>query len=291
MRERDVLEVETPVLSRAGNTDPNIESLCAHHGDDQIGWLRTSPEFPMKRLLAAGYSDIYELAKVFRACEQGRKHNPEFTMLEWYRSRYTYRDLAKETAELIVGALALVGRNVEVSEVSYASLFDQLLGIDVLHCSDEELQELVQSRNWYQGPLDRTACLDIAFSLGIEPQLPRDKITLVYGYPACQAALAKLHADGHTAQRFEVFLGTTELANGYGELDGSDAVAKRLHDENQTRETRGQQTMPVDQNLIAAAATGWPGVAGVALGIDRLLMAMLNVNHINDVIAFPSERA
>jgi lysyl-tRNA synthetase class 2 len=291
MRARGVLEVETPVLSAGGNTDPNIESLVVGEGA-RARWLRTSPEYPLKRLLAAGIGDCYELGRVFRAGEAGRRHNPEFTLLEWYRVGWDHLRLMHEAAALVVEALALVGRNVRVREASYAELFQQTLGLDPHRASVAELRAALGNIDVRAEGLDRDDWLNLLLTHRIEPMLREDELLALYDYPASQAALARIRAgDPPVAERFELYLGSVELANGYHELCDAAEQRARFHADLAKRRARGHVEPPLDARFLDALAQGMPACAGVALGVDRLMMAMLGVQSIGEVMAFSFARA
>lgn len=282
---RGVLEVETPLLSRAGNTDPSIVSLEVCDG----GWLHTSPEFPMKRLLAAGSGDIYQICKVLRGGESGRFHNPEFTLLEWYRLGFDDRRLADEVVALI-GEVA--ARRLEVVSVSYRSLFLDALGIDPLRAGVDELQALARSRGIApDGDMPRDDWLDLLLSHIVTPSFPADRLTVVTDYPASQAALARLNADGETAARFEIYWGAAELANGYFELTDPVEQRRRVAAEQSARRQRDLPPIRADERFLQAIDHGLPDCAGVALGLDRLLMKVVGAEHIGEVIAFDAGRA
>jgi len=282
---RGVLEVETPLLSRAGNTDPSIASLEVCDG----GWLHTSPEFPMKRLLAAGSGDIYQICKVFRGGESGRFHNPEFTLLEWYRLGFDDRRLADEVVTLI-GEVA--ERRFDVVSVSYRDLFLDALGIDPLRTGVVELQTLANARGIApDGDMSRDDWLDLLLSHVVTPSFPADRLTVVTDYPASQAALARLNGDGEMAARFEIYWGPLELANGYFELRDPVEQRRRVAAEQSARRQRGLPSIRADERFLQAIDHGLPDCAGVALGLDRLLMKVLGAEHIEEVIAFPRNRA
>ena len=237
--ERGVLEVETPVLSEAGNTEPNIESFTAHFsGHRDAGapgrWLRTSPEYPLKRLLAAGIGDCYELGRVFRNGEAGGRHNPEFTMLEWYRVGWDHRRLAAETVELVQQALGLAGRRAQVLETTYRALFVQAAGVDPFAAGDAELRAPLQGVAIDGDGLSRDDWLDLLMTHRVQPTFPADRITVVHDWPASQCALAKVRdGDPPVAERFELYLGTFELANGYLEYlytpEAQEVIAKNYY--------------------------------------------------------------
>ena len=294
---RGVLEVETPILSQAGNTDPNIASFRTPYDGPVAGggrerWLRTSPEFPLKRLLAAGVGDCYELGRVFRNGEAGRSHNPEFTMLEWYRVGWDHRRLMRETAELVLAALALVGRSARVRETTYRELFLAALGIDPLQADESALREPLQDIAIDPAGLRRDDWLDLLLTHRILPSFAREEILLVHDYPASQCALAKIRAgDPPVAERFELYLGPIELANGYHELTDAAEQRARFEHDLALRAQRGDPLPPSDERLLAALAHGLPACAGVALGLERLLTTMLDADAIASALAFPFDRA
>ena len=289
---RSVLEVETPILSAAGNTDPNIESFITRFtGHVDAGapqrWMRTSPEFPLKRLLAAGLGDCYELGRVFRNGEAGGRHNPEFTMLEWYRVGWDHHRLMAETIELVQDALALVGRRAEVVISGYRQLFLDELGIDPLHDPLETLQAPLRQYGIDPAGLERDDWLDLLITHKLQPAFPRDRITVIHDYPASQCALARIRAgEPPLAERFELYLGRYELANGYHELNDAAEQTARFTRDNARRRERGLPEVPVDARLLAVL-DAMPDCAGVALGIERLLMCLADTDAIADVLAFP----
>jgi lysyl-tRNA synthetase class 2 len=294
--DRGVLEVETPILSAAGNTDPNIESFHApFHGHVDAGsrerWLRTSPEYPLKRLLADGVGDCYELGRVFRNGEAGERHNPEFTMLEWYRVGWTHRQLMEETIALVEAALALVGRRAEVLIEGYRQLFLDELGLDPLHAAIDELRAPLAQYNINPDGLTRDDWLDLLITHKLQPAFPRDRITVIHDYPASQSALARIRpGDPPLAERFELYLGPYELANGYHELNDAAEQRSRFERDNARRRERGLREMPIDEQLLAVLER-MPDCAGVAMGIERLLMCMAGTDKIADVLAFPFSKA
>jgi lysyl-tRNA synthetase class 2 len=295
---RDVLEVETPMMSRAGNTDPNIASFALEFsgrtdGASRTRWLRTSPEFPLKRLLAAGVGDCFELGRVFRDGEAGGRHNPEFTMLEWYRVGWTLEPLMDETVALVQAALSMVGRSATVARVSFRDLYRQQLGVDPMTADLETVRNAAAGIAIDGDGLTRDDWLDLLMTHRLQPTFGHDQIRVVHDYPASQCALAKVvERDGMpVAERFELYLGPLELANGYHEL--TDAAEQRVRFERDvaTRSARGEDAPAIDEGLLAALAHGMPACAGVALGVDRLLMAMLDTPRIADVVAFDFARA
>ena len=294
---RDVLEVETPVLSQAGNTEPNIASFSLEfsgrtNGAPRTRWLRTSPEYALKRLLAAGIGDCYELGLVFRDGEAGARHNPEFTMLEWYRVGWDHQRLIDEVAELINAALALVDRHATLERIAWRDLYRERLAIDPVTANDGELQRALGDVRVDPQGLTRDDWLDLLLTHRLQPGFADDTMLAVFDYPASQAALARLRpGDPPLAERFELYLGPLELANGYHELIDPDEQRARFERDVSMREARGGVAPPIDERLLSAMRSGLPPCAGVALGIDRLLMAMLGSTRIADVLAFPFDRA
>lgn len=293
---RGVLEVETPMLSAAGNTEPNIESFCTTftgpvEGGARERWLRTSPEHALKRLLAEGIGDCYELGRVFRNGEAGRRHNPEFTMLEWYRVGWDHRRLIGETVDLVAAALAAVGRTADVHDGTYRELFEASLGLDPHTAPVAALQAALGDVRIDAEGLGRDDWLDLLITHRLQPTFPRDRITVVRDFPATQCALAKIRAgDPPVAERFELYLGRYELANGYHELTDAAEQRARFDNDNARRRARGQREMPVDTRLLDALPQ-MPPCAGVALGIERLLMCLAGTDDIREVVAFAFERA
>ena len=293
---RGLLEVETPILSAAGNTDPNIASFSttfSGHVDAgaRTRWLRTSPEFPLKRLLAAGVGDCYELGRVFRDGEAGGRHNPEFSMLEWYRVGWDHRALMHETIELVQAALAMEGLRAGVLIESYRQLFLDELGLDPIRAPLEALRAPLASFNIEPSGLRRDDWLDLLLTHCLQPYFPRDRITVIHDYPASQCALARVRAgDPPLAERFELYLGPHELANGYHELNDAAEQRVRFERDNRVRRQRGQPELPLDEHLLASL-DAMPDCAGVALGIERLLMGLAGTDAIADVLAFAFAQA
>jgi len=289
--ERGVLEVETPILSGAGNTEPNIESFATTFsgrvdGATRERWLRTSPEFPLKRLLAEGIGDCYELGRVFRDGEAGRRHNPEFTMLEWYRVGWDHLRLIDETVGLVLAALGAFGHRAEVVHRTYRELFVDGLGIDPFTASIDALRAPLAEVRIESDGLCRDDWLDLLITHRLQTAFPHDRITVVCDFPSTQAALARIRTgDFPVAERFELYLGPHELANGYHELTDAIEQRARFDNDNARRRARGQRTIPLDERLLAALPT-MPACAGVALGVERLLMFLAGTDDIGDVLAF-----
>ncbi|MEO7073087.1 MAG: EF-P lysine aminoacylase EpmA [Rhodanobacter sp.] len=294
--ERGVLEVETPILSAAGNTEPNIEGFSttfSGHVDAGAAerWLRTSPEYPLKRLLADGVGDCYELGRVFRNGEAGGRHNPEFSMLEWYRVGWDHQRLLHETIELVQAALAQVHQHADVLVTSYRQLFVDALAVDPQSATVAELQALLVEQHIDPAGLSIDDWLDLLMTHRIQPEFARNRITVVHDYPATQCALARIRpGEPPLAERFELYLGRHELANGYHELNDAAEQRRRFESDNARRLARGQRELPLDERLLSTL-DDLPDCAGVALGIERLLMCMAGTDAIADVLAFPFAKA
>lgn len=279
---RNVLEVETSILNQYAVTDLHVDSVAA----DDAKFLHTSPEYAMKRLLAFHKCDIYQLCKVFRAEEKGRFHNVEFTMLEWYRIAWTYQELMEEVAEVIA---LLVGNFIELQAakfISYQDAFKNYVNIDIQQAGQAdylrvfgdhaiELNSVLTVQQYQEFALDQI----------IVPKLEKQRMTFVYDFPAEQAALAKINDQGY-AERFEMYLGGVELANGFQELTDAQQQFSRFEEDNRKRLLAGKTAIEIDDEFIAALESGLPECAGVALGIDRLLMAMLGAKNIHEVLNF-----
>ncbi|RCV91880.1 EF-P lysine aminoacylase EpmA [Billgrantia montanilacus] len=290
--ERDVLEVETPVLGHGGSTDVHLASLSltatTPAGQERL-WLQTSPEFHMKRLLAAGSGPIFQLARSFRDGEVGSRHNIEFTMLEWYRPGFSLEEMIGETTALI---RAVLGRDPgPLRRRRYRELFREALGFDPFTVELDALRSIAGER----GGLDmedapRDDCLDLLVSLVIEPGLGREGLDVVVDYPATQAALARRHRDPEdgawVASRFEVYLAGVELANGYDELTDVDEQRARFAEDNAARVRLGLTEVDIDRWLLAALGHGMPSGSGVALGMDRLIQLALDRASVAEVMAF-----
>ncbi len=289
---RDVLEVETPIMSAAGNTEPNIQGFQTRftgHVDagSPVRWLRTSPEYPLKRLLAAGVGDCYELGRVFRNGEAGGRHNPEFTMLEWYRLGWDHHQLIEETISLVQASLQLVGREpASVRIVSYRQLFIDGIGLDPFDASEAELRAGLGDVGIQPDGLNRDDWLDLLMSHRIQSLFATNAITVIHDWPASQAALAKIRpGEPPLAERFELYLGPVELANGYHELNDAIEQRQRFARDLAIRHGRGAELPPLDEHFLAALPQ-LPACAGVAVGVDRLLMALTGTSRIADVLAF-----
>ncbi|WP_020682852.1 EF-P lysine aminoacylase EpmA [Marinobacterium rhizophilum] len=294
--ERAVLEVETPALSHCAVSDPFIDSIEAAYapfpgGPVQSLYLQSSPEYAMKRLLAAGSGAIYQLGRAYRNGESGGRHNPEFTMLEWYRPDFDDRALMDEVEALVCSVLGLP----PIRRVTYRALFVDQLGLDPLTAPLAELKARARTAlDVTMDDDDRDSWLNLLMSHLIEPALAGQGAVFVHEFPASQAALARLRTgeDGTSvAARFELFVEGMELANGYHELTDATEQARRLQADQQNRAALELPQRPLEQRLVGALAAGLPDCAGVALGVDRLVMLALQTTSINDVIAFPFDLA
>ena len=299
-----VLEVDTPVCSTAGATDPAIRSFTTTyhgpvpvtgHGSDAKLYLHTSPEFPMKRLLAAGSGSIYQVCKVFRDGESGSNHNPEFTLLEWYRTGFDHFDLMDDVEKLLRAVLDGIMSVESVDHWTYRDLFLEVTGMDPFTASVADMQAVLQEHGLHD-PVglsadDRGAWLDMLMTHVIEPGLGQG-LVFVRDYPASQAALARLRpGQPAVAARFEVYLEGLELANGYHELTDATEQRQRFEKDNACRVAQGVEPVVMDRHLLAAMQSGLPDCAGVALGIERLLMVAGRVDTIDAMIAFPLSNA
>jgi lysyl-tRNA synthetase class 2 len=290
--ETDALEVELPILNHAPVADMNIEPIAvpASHVMPYL-YLHTSPEYSMKRLLCAGSGDIYTLGKVFRAGESGSRHNPEFTMLEWYRLGMDHQALMQEVADLLNELFS--DSSIELIDaplfLTYQQAVFQYAGLDPFTASDDDIKQLGIELAGGDLALNRDGWLDMVMSHKVEKDLPKNQLVFIYNYPASQAALAKLNKDNNgqvIAERFEVYLNSLELANGYHELTDSQEQRQRFE-----KELKGTDR-PIDEKLLRAMAddsAGLPNCAGVAMGIDRILMLHLGVKTIAEVISFSAE--
>lgn len=280
---RGCLEVDTPVLMPTTGTDVNIASFEVPHNEYRL-YLQTSPEYAMKRLLAAGSGSIFQICHAFRQGEAGRRHNPEFSLLEWYRVGYDYQRLMDEI-ELLITTLSL--SRCDFKRASYRQLFRQQLQIDIDKIPLAELRQhcarLVPGSD--ASTLDSDQCLDLLLALAIAPTL--QGYLFVYDYPISQAALARpSETDVSVAERFELFYDGVELANGFSELTDACEQRARFEQDNRARRQRGLPELEVDERLLAALESGVEDCAGVALGLDRLLMVLLDLDSIDQVLSF-----
>ncbi|MFZ7187474.1 elongation factor P--(R)-beta-lysine ligase [Avibacterium avium] len=292
--DRGLLEVETPILSEFGVTDVHLATFSTEftspfkHQSKTL-WLSTSPEYPMKRLLAAGSGAIFQLCKVFRNEEAGRKHNPEFTMLEWYRPHFDMYRLINEVDDLLQQIL-----DCEPAEsMSYQFAFQEYVGLDPLSASREELIAKAKEHHLEQAENeDRDTLLQFLFSTVVEPKIGQERPVAIYHFPATQAALAQISSEDHrVAERFEFYYKGIELANGFNELTDANEQRHRFEQDNRQREKLGLPTRQLDERFLAALQAGVPNCAGVALGVDRLIMIALDATSIEEVMAFSIDNA
>lgn len=288
--ERKVLEVQTPIMSQAGNTDvfvPSVSTNVTVQDVPKTYYLHTSPEFAMKRMLASWQVPIFQICSVFRDNEVGRRHNIEFTMLEWYRPDFTLDELGNELAELLA---AVCGHQVVFNHCSYVQAFMDYVGIHPLTASCEVLSAIAADKGIKGIDFgdDHQGWLDMLFSHLVEPHLGHDLPTLITDYPPATAALAKIVVDkqgNQVARRFELYINGLEIANAYDELADAAALRQRFERDNQQREARGLPVMPIDEHLLAACDQ-LPPCSGIAVGIDRLLMVLTGAQGITEVIGF-----
>jgi len=295
---RDVVEVETPLLSRYATTDPHLDSLSTRFRE-QDSYLNTSPEYAMKRLLAQWQQSIYQICKAFRDDELGSHHNPEFTMLEWYRPGYDMMQLMDEVSELIRSLFVQAEIDLSFEYLSYQQAFENVTGLDPHHISAQQCFQYAID-NAVEIPLGLTAeddvndWLDWLLTQLILPSFRSDNFTFLYDYPATQCALAKLGEGGNktsVAKRFELFYGEIELANGFDELTEGNEQLRRFRRENELRKRAGKQVISIDKHFIDALGSGLPACSGVAIGLDRVLMVLTGSQRIDQVLSFAWDRA
>ena len=291
----NVLEVETPILCQAIGTDPYLDFFSTSQVNDCF-YLQTSPEFAMKRLLAANTGSIYQITKAFRKGESGRFHNPEFTMLEWYRIDFDLQQLMDDI-ELLLSQLLPTERFPEQAErVSYADVFKQYTGLNALQFDQSRYQSVAEQYGFPEASKlcadDHNTWLDFLFSHIVQQHLGRAGLCMVYDYPACLPSLARLNLnDPLIVERVEVFIQGIELGNGYYELTDMQQQSSRFEQEILLREKNGAQKVSKDERFLAALQSGLPDCSGIAIGLDRLLMIISQQSHINEVLAFPINNA
>ena len=294
---RGVLEVETSLLSAATVTDPHLHSMsCVYKGpgapEGRKLYLQTSPEFAMKRLLAAGCSSIFQICKAFRDGESGRRHNPEFTLLEWYRPGFDHHQLMDEMDDFLVEILGTE----PAERLSYKEVFQRFVGLDPHVSSTESLVERAYDLGLKSvdnlETSDRDDWLHLFMTHAIEPHIGKPKPTFVYDYPVSQSALARIRpGDPSVAERFEVYLEGVELANGFHELTDAEEQRSRFVSDLKQRHNLGLELVPIDERFLAALEVGLPSCAGVALGVDRLVAIASGAKGLDEVVAFPLDRA
>ncbi len=287
-RSRDVLEIDTPALSRCTTSDPNIDSLRVAGPGEAPLYLQTSPESFMKRLLADGYPDIYAICRVFREGESGKLHQPEFTMVEWYRHGFGLDEMIDETVAFIADALQRPELQ-DADILEYEAAFRRCAGVDPLTAPIGELADAAAADAELRESLgdDRDAWLDLLLCTRVAPSFGDRRLTALRHFPANQAALARIcPADGRVADRFEVFYGAMELANGFVELRDAHEQRRRIQADLTRRSASGRRPVPLDEPLLAALESGLPECAGVAAGFERLLMLASGAEDIRDVLTF-----
>lgn len=291
----DVLEVDTPALSPYAVSDTQIESLEVPESSisRRPMFLHTSPEFCMKRLLAAGYPDIFSVCRVFRDGEAGKQHEPEFTMIEWYRLGFGLQAIIDDTTHVIEAALSSVAPQQKPDQFDYRDVFLQTTNVDPLTASAEELADVARADNALRTAVgsERDDWLDLLLAMQVAPVFEKDRLTVLKHYPASQAALARLCPDdSRVADRFEVFFGSLELANGYVELTDPEEQSRRMRADDEARRRRELAVRPHDSFLLAALDAGLPACAGVAMGFERLQMIHDGTDNIGDVTTFSFEK-
>ena len=289
--ERDIAEVETPLLCQGTITDLHIDTFSTKYNfldnEEKSVFFQTSPEFAMKRLLASGYGDIFQLCKAFRDEPHGQHHNPEFTILEWYRLGYDHFDLMKEVEAFLQYTLKCEAAEV----ISYQAIFIKHTGIDPLMTTIEHLKEFLSHKNklddWLVDIDNIDTLLQFIFAECIEVCIGQEAPCFVYGFPRSQASLAKINKDDkRVADRFECYFKGVELVNGFNELTDVKSQRNRFDDDNQLRKNANMIEKPIDENFIAALQHGLPSCAGVALGVDRLFMIFMGISDIKSVLSF-----
>lgn len=291
--ERGVIEVDCPLLTAKASVDAHIDLIPAIYQDKETRYLHSSPEYGMKRLLAEGIGDIYQLAHVFRDGEWGVKHNPEFMMAEWYRLGITLEEMMDETVLFIRQFLG----DLPYSVVSYRDVFKNFAGFDYVHSTEKELLTYIQQHEipYYASIINegKDALLNLILGSQIEPLLGADELTVLAYYPSTQAALAqkRWHDEEQVAERFEVYYKGIELANGYHELVDAKEQRIRFNEANEQRISLGKKPLPIDDQFLEALEKGLPDCCGVAVGFDRLMMLRQQQSNIAEVVAWGFEFA
>ena len=303
-KNKSVLEVETPLLCQATGTDPQLDFFSSYyHYDannkqikDKKLYLQTSPEFAMKRLLAAGSGSIFQICKAFRNGESGSLHNPEFTILEWYKIDFSLNELMDEVAELLFQLLDKQIHSKVVQKISYVELFKKNTGLNPLIFCQKTYQQYAENSGIKDAISicgnDHSMWLDFIFSFKVQAALKNSPLSMVYHYPAVQSSLARLNPqNSDVAERFEVFINGVEIANGFYELSDAIEQENRFDKENLGRELKGVEQVNKDRRFLAALDSGLPDCSGIAIGLDRLLMLKANKKSLDEILAFPIQRA
>ncbi len=289
---QDVLEVETPILSSAGNTDIHIDSFTSQaiNPDFEKSYLRTSPEFPLKRLICSGVGDVFEIAKVFRLGEISRTHNVEFTLLEWYRLDFNYLQLIEDVKALFYKLFDAFEVSYKTSQtLTFFQSFQNILAINIEEITRKELNQVCAENGYSGSVLSKDEALDYLFATQIQPRLDKKCLTFITHYPASQAALSEIDSENPLySLRFEVFYQGQELGNGYQELTDGEELLHRFKEDNNQRKNH---TIRIDKNLINAMTVGMPACSGIAVGIDRLLMVLTGIDNISKVLSFNAENS
>lgn len=292
---RRVLEVDTPMVVNAPVTDVHIAAATVKLAGGKRAWLHTSPEYAMKRLLAAGSGDIFQVCRVVRGDERGRLHNPEFTMIEWYRVGFTMDALMSDVDALVRKLLGHEAVHMRAERLTWREAFTRHTRFDPVDAARAQLEDTAIECGLAPDEAkasDRDTLLDLIVSARVGPRLGRGSLSFVHHYPASQAALARLDpADPRFALRFELYCEGIELANGFVELRASDEQRERFERDCKERRRRKLPRTPIDERMLAALDSGLPECAGVALGFDRVLMLAAGATHIDEVLPFPIERA
>ena len=287
-----VLAVDTPALAPYATSDPNIHSVAVHMQAGVASFLQTSPESYMKRLLAAGYPDIYSICRVFRDNEAGKHHRPEFTLAEWYRLGFDLRAIIDDTVRFIASCLDVPRLAENIAQYEYVGAFQEFAGVDAFEDTVDQLARVCDSDERLKSEigLDRSTWLDLIMSTIVAPQFAHDQLTVIRHYPASQTALARLCPDDErVADRFEIFCGDLELANGYVELGDAVEQRQRIERDLEARRQTQSSNFVADEMLLAALAAGLPDCAGVAVGMERLQMILDQTDDLRDVVTFGSE--
>jgi lysyl-tRNA synthetase class 2 len=281
---RGVMEVDTPILSASASVDAHIDLIPCTYTNDKTRYMHSSPEFCMKRLLSEGSGDIYQMSHVFRDGEHSVKHNPEFTMIEWYRVGFSLDKLITETVELICLFLG----DLPVETISYRDAFKKYTGMDYVHASPADLRKYLESKDVITHEEDKNNLLDIILTTFIEPHFGQHGLTVLNNYPSTMAALAKTFQkdDEHVAERYEIYYNSLELCNGYHELTNPEEQETRFIQQNELRDSLGKSTLPIDYNFLEALKKGLPSCSGVAVGFDRLMMLRHHTKEISDILTF-----
>ena len=294
----NVLEVETPILCQSAGTDPYLEHFTSYQTsvDNNRLYLQTSPEFAMKRLLAMNTQSIYQICKAFRQGESGRFHNPEFTMLEWYRVGFNLQQLMDDVEHLLSRFLSVAGFSEKAQRITYKEIFAKYTGLNALEF-DQVLYQSVATRLGYPEAVDlcatdHAAWLDFLFSHSVQAHLGEAGLCMVYDYPACLPSLARLkQGNPRLVERVEVFIQGVELGNGYFELTDVKEQIRRFEQDILLRERNGSVKIDMDERFLAALQSGLPVCSGIAIGLDRLLMIISQKNSIDEVLTFSIKNA